>query len=83
LELVLKKLLEVLERHNVKRIQSEGAGFDPAFHEAIAQSESKEHGPNIVIQEHQVGYLLNDRLLRPALVTVNTRKAVESDENSD
>lgn len=87
LELVLRSLLEVLERHNVKRIESEGAGFDPAFHEAIAQIHSGEHAPNAVTHQHQVGYLLNDRLLRPALVTVNARKpapdAVESEPNSD
>lgn len=87
LELVLGSLLEVLERHNVKRIESEGTGFDPAFHEAIAQIQSAEHAPNAVTQQHQVGYLLNDRLLRPALVTVNANKpepdAVESEPNSD
>lgn len=87
LELVLRSLLDVLERHNVKRIEAEGTGFDPAFHEAIAQTESDKHAPNAVTQQHQVGYLLNDRLLRPALVTVNARKvgagAVESKENSD
>jgi molecular chaperone GrpE len=87
LELVLRSLLDVLERHNVKRIESEGTGFDPTYHEAIAQTESQEHAPNAVTHQHQVGYLLNDRLLRPALVTVNARKAapdaVESEQNSD
>lgn len=87
LDLVLKSLLEVLARHNVKRLESEGKGFDPAYHEAMAQIDSAEHAPNVVVQEHQVGYLLNDRLIRPALVTVNARKsaadAVESGQNSD
>jgi molecular chaperone GrpE len=87
LEMVLKSLLDVLERHDVKRVQSRGQGFDPAVHEAIAQIESHEHEPNSVVEEHQVGYLLNDRLLRPALVTVNARKpttdAVERGRNSD
>jgi molecular chaperone GrpE len=86
-EMVLKSLLDVLARHNIKRIQAEGQGFDPSLHEAIAQAESHEHQPNAVLKEHQVGYLLNERLLRPALVTVNTRKpatdAVERGQDSD
>ncbi len=87
LELVLKSLLEVLARNNVKRIEAEGTAFDPAYHEAIGQADSPEHPPNTVTQQHQVGYLLNDRLLRPALVTVSAREAVpdavESEQNSD
>jgi molecular chaperone GrpE len=69
-ELVLKALLDVLERHGVTRIQTGGARFDPAHHEAMAQVESAEHEPNAVVAEHQAGFRLNDRLLRPALVTV-------------
>ncbi len=70
-ELVLKALLEVLARHGVTRVEAEGARFDPAHHEAVAHVESAEHEPNAVIQEHQSGYRLNERLLRPALVTVS------------
>jgi molecular chaperone GrpE len=70
-ELVLKALLEVLARHGVTRVEAEGSHFDPAHHEAVAHVESAEHEPNAVIQEHQSGYRLNERLLRPALVTVS------------
>jgi molecular chaperone GrpE len=68
--LVLKALLDVLERHGVTRIAAKGAPFDPAHHEAVAHVESGEHEPNSVVEEHQGGYLLNERLLRPALVSV-------------
>jgi molecular chaperone GrpE len=84
--LVLKSLLEILERHGVKRIEAVGAPFDPAHHQAMAQVESPEHAPNQVVQQHHSGYLLHDRLLRPALVTVSGRKpsaTVETDSNSD
>jgi molecular chaperone GrpE len=84
--LVLKSLLDILERHGVKRIDAVGERFDPTRHEAMAQIESKEHEPNRVVDQHHSGYLLHDRLLRPALVTVSGRKsapAVESDPNSD
>jgi molecular chaperone GrpE len=68
--LVLKSLLDVLQRHGVTRIEAKGAPFDPAHHEAMAHVPSAEHEPNVVIEEHQPGYRLNDRLLRPALVTI-------------
>ncbi len=69
-ELVLKSLLDVLERHGVTRLQAKGARFDPAHHEAMAHVETGEHEPNSVVEEHQPGYRLNERLLRPALVSV-------------
>ena len=68
--LVLKSLIDVLERHGVTRVEAKGVPFDPAHHEAMAHVPSDEHEPNVVVEEHQPGYRLNDRLLRPALVTV-------------
>jgi molecular chaperone GrpE len=68
--LVVRAFREVLERHGVQRIEAGGAVFDPAHHEAVAHVESSEHPPNVVVEEHQPGYRLHDRLLRPALVTV-------------
>ena len=68
--LVLKALQDALERHGVVRVKSCGARFDPAHHEAVAHVESSQHEPNSVMEEHQAGYRLHDRLLRPALVTV-------------
>lgn len=68
-ELVLRGFDEVLERHGVKVVPARGTPFDPNRHEAISHVES-EHPPNTVIDEHQRGYVLHDRLLRPALVTV-------------
>src|SRR5215813_3017217 len=69
-EMVLKGLLDVLARHGVEQISAVGQSFDPGKHEAMAQVESDKHAPNTVIEEHHKGYLLKDRLLRPALVTV-------------
>ena len=84
--LVLRSLIDVLDRHGVKRIDAVGESFDPSRHEAMAQVESAEHEPNRVVEQHHRGYVLHDRLLRPALVTVTRRKstsAVESGRNSD
>ncbi len=69
MEMILRSLTDALERHGVKIVEALGHPFDPAHHEAIGHVES-EHPPNTVVGEHQRGYLLHDRLLRPALVTV-------------
>ena len=69
LELVRRGFVETLERHGVTVVGAHGATFDPALHEAIAHVES-EQPANTVIDEHQRGYALHGRLLRPALVTV-------------
>jgi molecular chaperone GrpE len=68
-EMTLRSLTEALERHGVKIVEALGRPFDPTHHEAIGQVES-EHPVSTVVGEHQRGYLLHDRLLRPALVTV-------------
>jgi molecular chaperone GrpE len=69
LDMTVRALTDTLERHGVKIVEARGHQFDPAHHEAIGHVES-EHPPNTVVDEHQRGYLLHDRLLRPALVTV-------------
>src|SRR5579875_130371 len=66
----LERALRHAEAGGVRRIEAGGAVFDPAHHEAVAHVESTEHPPNVVVEEHQPGYRLHDRLLRPALVTV-------------
>lgn len=68
--MVLKTLHDVLQRHGLSRVPAKGEPFDPVHHEAMAQVESAEHAPNSVVEEHQAGYRLHERLLRPALVTV-------------
>jgi len=69
-EMVLKGFLDVLTRHGVVQVNAVGQSFDPVKHEAMAQVESDKHLPNTVMEEHHKGYLLHDRLLRPALVSI-------------
>jgi molecular chaperone GrpE len=69
-EMVLRALLDVFNKHGVVQVPAVGAVFDPAKHEAMAQVESSEYKPNTIIDEHHKGFLFRDRLLRPALVTV-------------
>ena len=68
--LVARSFLETLERHGVSRVSAKGQPFDPTKHEAMAQVESAEVAPNTVVDEYTPAYVLHDRLVRPALVTV-------------
>lgn len=73
--IVLDSLLGILAAHGVQPIDAVGERFDPAKHQALAQRESAEEEPNRVLEQHQRGYRLHDRLLRPALVTVSARQS--------
>jgi molecular chaperone GrpE len=79
--LVVRSFLETLEKHGVSRVSAKGQLFDPTKHEAMAQVESTEVAPNTVIDEYAPAYVLHDRLLRPALVTV--AKAPSEEKKSD
>ena len=79
-ELVLRSLINTIEQHGVSRVKAKGEPFDPSQHEAVAQVESETVTPNTVIDEHQSGYQLHNRLLRPAMVSV--AKAVSQDQKN-
>jgi len=70
-DLTLKGLLNVLEKAGVELVEAVGAPFDPNFHEAVSEQEDDRAEPGTVLKELQKGYLLNKRLIRPAMVIVN------------
>lgn len=70
-DLTLKGLLNVLEKAGVELVEAVGATFDPNFHEAVSEQEDDRAEPGTVLKELQKGYLLNKRLIRPAMVIVN------------
>jgi molecular chaperone GrpE len=70
-QLTLQQLLQALNKFGLSSFDSVGKPFDPAMHEAMLVVETDKHEPNQVIEEFQKGYLLNDRLLRPATVSVS------------
>lgn len=76
-ELTLRQLESVFEKFNVNEIDPAGQKFDPHRHQAISTVESDAE-PNTVVQVLQKGYLLHDRVIRPALVIVAKAKAVEN-----
>ncbi len=72
-QLTVKQLMNVFTKFNIELVDPVGEKFDPNFHQAMAMIESDEE-PNTVINVMQKGYKLNDRVLRPALVTVSKEK---------
>ena len=69
-ELIHRQLLEVLRKRGVRPIEALGAEFDPHFHEAVSYEAAAGRREGEVIEEFARGYMLGDRLLRPAMVKV-------------
>ncbi|MGH8110238.1 MAG: nucleotide exchange factor GrpE [Arenimonas sp.] len=70
MELTLRQLMKVASDNGMTPIHPIGEAFNPEWHQAISQIESPDAAPNTIVQVFQKGYLLNERLLRPALVVV-------------
>ena len=73
MELTRKQLAAAFEKFNIKLTNPQGEKFDPHLHQAISAVDS-ELAPNTVVQVMQKGYILNDRVIRPALVIVSKAK---------
>jgi len=73
-ELTLKQLVAAFEKSNLSEINPQGEKFDPHFHQAISMVDADQE-PNTVVTVLQKGYLIADRVLRPALVIVCQAKA--------
>ena len=69
-ELVARKFQTILENEGVKRIEVAGQPFDPNFHEAISSEPSEEVESGYIIEAVQTGYMLGERVIRPAMVRV-------------
>lgn len=74
IEMTLKDIENVFARQNIKKIDAQHVKFDPNHHQAMFEIESDEHEPGTVLQVVQSGYLIHDRLLRPAMVGVAKAK---------
>ena len=70
-EMTLKELLKIFDQFKVTPIEAHEQPFDPNHHEAVMQEPSDAFPPNTVVKELQKGYMLRDRLLRPAMVVVS------------
>jgi molecular chaperone GrpE len=75
LVLTMKQLMDVLEKNGVKQIDPQGQTFDPQQHEAMSMQEVEDGPANMVLTVFQKGYLLHDRVIRPARVIVSKAKS--------
>ena len=82
-ELTLKQFNELLGKFGVQPVSSVGTSFDPARHQAMSRIETRNEPENSVIEEFQKGYLLHDRILRPAMVSVAMAPADSHKEATD
>ncbi|MGM0418328.1 MAG: nucleotide exchange factor GrpE [Thermodesulfobacteriota bacterium] len=81
IKMTLKEIERVFEQFSIKPIEAAGEKFDPAYHMAVGQEERDDVEENTVVNQFQKGYMLHDRLIRPAMVTV--AKPVQTNDNSD
>ncbi|WP_366294630.1 nucleotide exchange factor GrpE [Paenibacillus sp. AN1007] len=72
IQMILRQLETVLTNEGLTAMEAVGQPFNPEFHQAIMQVESEEHEEGIVVEEVQKGYMLKDKVLRPAMVKVSS-----------
>ena len=83
LEIVEKEILTTLERHNIKQISPLGEKFDYNLHQAMFEVPTKENDPGVIVEVSQNGYLLYDRLVRPAMVGISKKIEQYPDKGND
>lgn len=81
-KMTLKRFHDTLAKFGCTPIEAEGKIFDPRFHEAVYREETKQHPDNTIVRELQKGYVLNDRLLRPATVVVASSPSTNADDRN-
>jgi molecular chaperone GrpE len=79
-ELTLKGLKDALGKAGLEEVQAQGETFDPNYHQAVSEMADRAAEPGSVLNELQKGYLLNQRLLRPAMVVVNKKDQASVNE---
>ena len=71
ISMVYRQLIDALNSQGIESIEAVGQEFDPNIHQAVMQVEDESKESNIVLEELQKGYLIKDRVIRPAMVKVN------------
>ena len=83
ISIIEKDLITIFEKNRISKIEAKGKKFDPNLHQAMTEIEDDKSEAGTIIQEIQPGYMLGDRLLRPALVGVSKKKKSKSEEKND
>ena len=82
-EIVLKEMNTLLDKYQIKKIEPLNEKFDYNFHQAMFEAPSKDHDDGIIIEVIQPGYVLHDRLVRPAMVGVSKRQNEENKQKEE
>ncbi|MEC7099316.1 MAG: nucleotide exchange factor GrpE [Pseudomonadota bacterium] len=83
ISIVEKDLISIFEKNRIVRLETKGKKFDPNLHQAMTEIEDEESEVGTIVQEIQTGYMLGERLLRPALVGVAKKKESKSKEKEE
>jgi len=70
-DMIFRQLMQTLEQEGLSAMAAVGQPFNPEFHQAIMQVESEEHEEGVVVEEVQKGYMMKEKVLRPAMVKVS------------
>ena len=81
ISIIEKDLISIFEKNRIKRLDTNNKKFDPNFHQAMSEIEDEHKDPGTILHEIQAGYMLGERLLRPALVSVSKKKGSKEQEN--
>ncbi len=81
--IIEKDLVSIFEKNRIKKIVTKNKIFDPNLHQAMSEVEDKKAQTGSILQEIQAGYMLGERLLRPALVSVAKNKVDKKEENQE
>ena len=81
IDVIEKDLLSIFEKNKIKKFEVKEKKFDPNFHQAMSEIEDDSKDQGTILHEIQAGYMLGERLLRPALVSVSKKKASKDQEN--
>ena len=81
--IIEKDLVSIFDKNGIKKIDAQNNKFDPNIHQAMSEIEDEKAEVGTVLQEIQAGYMIGERLLRPALVSVSKKKTSENQENKE
>ena len=81
--IIEKDLVSIFEKNRIKKMSTKNHKFDPNLHQAMSEIEDEKAETGTILQEIQPGYMLGERLLRPALVAVAKKKSSKNDEKKE
>ncbi len=81
LNIIKKDMISIFKKNNIEQIETKNKKLDPNFHQAMLEIEDDDKEPGTIVQEVQTGYMMKDRLLRPALVAVSKKTSKSEKKN--